>query len=42
MNSRQTYDEEEMLRKAIEESRGENETGSISRRTKRSRDESEE
>jgi len=43
MNSRQTYDEEEMLRKAIEESRGENETSVVgSRKGKRSRDESEE
>lgn len=40
MNSRQNYDEEEMLRKAIEESKGEVEPGS--RKSKRGRDDSEE
>lgn len=39
MNSRQNYDEEEMLRKAIEESKGEADTEP--RKTKRLRDESE-
>ena len=39
MNSRQNYDEEEMLRKAIEESKGDLEP---SRKVKRGRDESEE
>lgn len=43
MNSRQAYDEEETLRRVIEESKGANETtGSGSRKGKRSRDESEE
>lgn len=45
MNSRQAYDEEETLRRVIEESKGENETGhSItgSRKGKRSRDDSSE
>jgi len=42
MNSRQTYDEEEMLRKAIEESRGEKDEVGSSRKGKRNRDESEE
>lgn len=45
MNSRNAYDEEETLRRVIEESRGENE-GSVSiaslRKGKRSRDDSEE
>ncbi|PSK42384.1 hypothetical protein B9Z65_4298 [Elsinoe australis] len=39
MNSRNTFEEEEMLRKAIEESKGDHDTGS--RRGKRLRDESE-
>ncbi|KAF2154968.1 hypothetical protein K461DRAFT_105285 [Myriangium duriaei CBS 260.36] len=39
MNSRQNYDEEEMMRKAIEESKGDLDTGS--RKTKRLRDENE-
>lgn len=45
MNSRQAYDEEETLRRVIEESRGNNETGSVIstlRKGKRSRDDSEE
>ena len=44
MNSRQAYDEEETLRRVIEESKGDNETGSVTgtRKGKRSRDESEE
>lgn len=45
MNSRQTYDEEETLRRVIEESRGQNDTVpsiSAQRKGKRSRDESEE
>jgi len=42
MNSRQTYDEEEMLRKAIEESKGEKDEVGSSRKGKRNRDESEE
>lgn len=42
MNSRQTYDEEEMLRKAIEESKGGKEDNGSSRKGKRNRDESEE
>lgn len=40
MNSRNTFEEEEMLRKAIEESKGDHDTGS--RKGKRLRDESEE
>lgn len=42
MNSRQTYDEEEMLRKAIEESKGGKDDNASSRKGKRNRDESEE
>jgi len=42
MNSRQAYDEEETLRRVIEESKGEDDTGSVTRKGKRSRDESEE
>jgi len=42
MNSRQAYDEEETLRRVIEESKGENEPVTGTRRGKRSRDESEE
>lgn len=42
MNSRQTYDEEEMLRKAIEESKGGKDDNGGSRKGKRNRDESEE
>lgn len=42
MNSRQTYDEEETLRRVIEESRGEGDAGSVTRKGKRTRDDSEE
>lgn len=43
MNSRTVYDEEEEFRKAIERSKAENETkGAASRKTKRSRTDSDE
>lgn len=42
MNSRQAYDDEETLRRIIEETKGENDSTPTMRKGKRGRDDSEE